>query len=51
MSIQSFNKLLENIREEITADKNAIRHCISPKEKLIITLRQVIQFFIKTKRK
>jgi len=39
MSIQSFDDLLELIKGELTADENAIRYCISPEEKLIITLR------------
>jgi len=41
MSVQSFDWLLELIKEDITADENAIRYCISPEEKLIITLRYV----------
>jgi hypothetical protein len=39
MSVTSFDNLLELIKEEITADSNAIRYCISPEEKLIVTLR------------
>jgi hypothetical protein len=39
MSVTSFDNLLELIREEITTDANAIRHFISPEEKLIVTLR------------
>jgi hypothetical protein len=39
MSVTSFDNLLELIKEEITADANAIRYCISPEEKLIVTLR------------
>jgi len=46
MSIKSFDDLLEQIKEDIVADKNAIRYCISPKEKLIITLRYVNFKFI-----
>lgn len=33
MSIQSFDNLLELIKEEITADENAIRYCISSEKK------------------
>lgn len=41
-SIQSFDDLLELIKGELTADESAIRYCISPEEKLIITLRYVL---------
>jgi hypothetical protein len=37
MSVTSFDNLLELIKEEITADANAIRYGISPEEKLIVT--------------
>ncbi|XP_072388169.1 uncharacterized protein rasp isoform X5 [Diabrotica undecimpunctata] len=39
MSTTSFDALLALIRHEITASVNAVRYCISPEEKLIITLR------------
>jgi hypothetical protein len=39
MPIKSFDNLLELITEEIKADANAVRYCISPEEKLIVTLR------------
>lgn len=39
MSIKSFDALLEKINHDIAADANAIRYCISPEEKLIVTLR------------
>ncbi|KAL4083481.1 hypothetical protein QTP88_028797 [Uroleucon formosanum] len=42
MSIQFFDDLLELIKGELTADESAIRYCISPEEKLIITLRYVL---------
>jgi len=38
MSIKSFDDLLDIIKDDI-ADENAIRYCISPNEKLIVTLR------------
>lgn len=49
MSIKSFDDLLEQIKEEIVADENAIRYCISPEEKLIITLRYVNLFILITR--
>jgi hypothetical protein len=39
MSIKSFDNLLELIKEEIKADANAIRYCISPEEKLLMYLK------------
>jgi hypothetical protein len=39
LSIKSFDNLLELIKEEIKADTHAIRYCISPEGKLIVTLR------------
>jgi len=39
MSIKSFDDLLEIIKDSLEADENAIRYCISPQEKLIVTLR------------
>ncbi|KAL4125907.1 hypothetical protein QTP88_010144 [Uroleucon formosanum] len=41
MSIQSFDDLLELIKGEFNADESAIRYCISPEEKLIITLSEI----------
>lgn len=49
MSIKSFDDLLEQIKEEIVADENAIRYCISPEEKPIITLRYVNLFVLITR--
>jgi hypothetical protein len=40
MSIKSFDNLLELIKEEIKADANAIRYCISPE--LICTSRRAL---------
>jgi hypothetical protein len=39
MSVTSFDNLSELIKEEITAVANAIWYCISPEEKLIVTLK------------
>lgn len=39
MSVKSFDDLLILIKDEIAAEQNAVRYCISPEEKLIITLR------------
>ncbi|XP_029345677.1 protein ALP1-like [Acyrthosiphon pisum] len=39
MSIKSFDDLLEIIKDSLEADENAIRYCISPQEKLIVTIR------------
>lgn len=39
MSIKSFDDLLEIIKDSIDDYENAIRYCISPQEKLIVTLR------------
>ncbi|KAL4152994.1 hypothetical protein QTP88_000827 [Uroleucon formosanum] len=39
MSIKSFDDLLEIIKDDLEVDVNAIRYCISPHEKLIVTLR------------
>lgn len=39
MSIKSFDDLLEIIKDDLEANENAIRYCISPHEKLIVTLR------------
>jgi len=49
MPIKSIDDLLEQIREEIVADENAIRYCILPEEKLIITLRYVNLFVLITR--
>jgi hypothetical protein len=35
MSMKYFDNLQELIKEEIKADANVIRYCISPEEKLI----------------
>jgi len=42
ISIQSFDYFLELVKEDNTADESAIRYCISPEEKLIITLRYAL---------
>jgi hypothetical protein len=39
MSVQSFNELLDTIRESITGTDTRMRACITPEEKLIVTLR------------
>ncbi|KAL4112615.1 hypothetical protein QTP88_016366 [Uroleucon formosanum] len=39
MSIESFDDLLDLIKNELEANEQAVRYCISPQEKLIVTLR------------
>jgi hypothetical protein len=46
MSIQSFDDLLELIKGELTVDESAIRYCISPEEKLIITEVCILIFIL-----
>lgn len=45
----SLDDLLEQVKEEIVVDENAIRYCISPEEKHIITLRYVNLFVLITR--
>nr|CAD7395675.1 unnamed protein product [Timema poppensis] len=44
MCIKSFDDVLALINDELIADKNALRYCISPEEKLAITLRYHCQY-------
>lgn len=46
MSIQSFDELLGVIKADITGESTILRDSISAQEKLVITLRQVLLFFI-----
>lgn len=39
MSIKSFDDLLDLIKNELEANEQSVRYCISPQEKLIVTLR------------
>lgn len=39
MSIKSFDNLLETIKNEVEANEHAVRCCILPQEKFIVTLR------------
>lgn len=39
MSIKSFDDLLDTVKNDLEANKHAVRYCIIPQEKLIVTLR------------
>lgn len=39
MSIKSFDDLLDTVKNDLEANEHAVRYCISPQEKLIVTLR------------
>lgn len=39
MSVQSFDELLENVKNSLSGSDTRMRKCICPEEKLVITLR------------
>jgi hypothetical protein len=39
MSIKSFDELLELLQQDLTGQQTNMRECISPVEKLVVTLR------------
>ncbi|KAL5235250.1 hypothetical protein ACI65C_002660 [Semiaphis heraclei] len=39
MSVSSFDELMEQLQEDLTGQQTNMRECISPLEKLVVTLR------------
>lgn len=39
MSVNSFDELMEKLQEGLTGQQTNMRECISPLEKLVVTLR------------
>jgi len=39
MSVNSFDELMEKLQEDLTGQQTNMRECISPLEKLVVTLR------------